>query len=732
MLTAPSGIFWTEASWMTAPFGGPHGNPLLEWERSVALDVDGDGSQEIFVSTSPTGSNNRPQADSPLLVLGWRDGVLADVTAQVLPAGFGTELLRGFQTGDINGDGIMDLFLEDTGTEGIFPFPGAPNRLLLSDGQGGMLDGTGNLPGLTDFSHGSVMTDFDGDGYLDIYVNNLRDDDGVPSYLLLGDGSGAFSEPQFAQSSGGFDGSPRFDEALQSRGTGYFPALIDWGNDGDWDLHFGPTFEYVGGVAQFLGHSILVNDGSGNFTQEFHASITPPLDQAQISSGTFAGEMTRWGDIDGDGDLDLVVYWDATGTAFLLQLLENGPGGYSDVSHRIEGQANGDRLDPLAGQPDFQLVDMDSDGDLDIVLARWTPDFSARRVEWFANDGNGHFTRIAEEAFPAGQFFIMADVNGDGIIDVVGLEQVWNLPNSPEFDLGGHLAYVRLGYLDRAGSGEADTLVGSDLSDTLRGLDGDDVLGGGAGGDSLNGGAGNDTVAGAAGDDMIQGGGGRDNVGGGLGNDRISGGADDDTMGGGQGNDSIEGDSGNDVLAGGAGDDRLDGGIGNDTGGGGLGSDTILGGDGNDSIGGGAGRDLLQGGSGDDSAGGGEGDDTIEGGEGNDFLAGGGRNDLILGGDGRDGINGGLGDDTLTGGAGRDTFIFNEFVTGEVDAITDFEDGIDLIRLRGVGSGTQAERFEALDISVSGGAVMIEHEGHTILLEGVSLSELTRADFVFL
>ncbi|MFD2175110.1 calcium-binding protein [Rhodobacter lacus] len=297
------------------------------------------------------------------------------------------------------------------------------------------------------------------------------------------------------------------------------------------------------------------------------------------------------------------------------------------------------------------------------------------------------------------------------------------------------------------GTAGADTLSGAEGDDLLSGDDGNDSLSGGAGDDGLRGGAGNDTVDGGPGDDNISGaegadslsgGDGDDLMGGGLDNDSMDGGTGNDFMGGGMGDDTLLGSAGNDTVNGGAGDDSMGGGIGNDVMGASFGNDTLLGGDGNDAMGGGSGRDSLSGDANNDTIGGGEGDDTIRGGAGDDFLAGGGRHDRIFGDAGDDMINGGEGNDTMTGGTGADVFLFNAGTEDNVDILTDFSRGEDLIRLVGVekapgGSGLQAY-FDALDpetVTYEGAtAVQLSYDGQTILVLG--LSSLGKEDFIFL
>lgn len=147
-----------------------------------------------------------------------------------------------------------------------------------------------------------------------------------------------------------------------------------------------------------------------------------------------------------------------------------------------------------------------------------------------------------------------------------------------------------------------------------------------------------------------------------------------------------------------------------------AGDDTLIGKSGNDTLRGGAGNDVLRGGAGKDEMYGGYGNDIFEinvkddkviekldkgidtinskvsytlsanvenlnltgsldiNGTGNKL-----GNDIV-GNDGNNRLNGRLGADTLTGGAGADKFVFR-VALDDVDTITDFETGVDKIRL---------------------------------------------------
>ena len=137
-------------------------------------------------------------------------------------------------------------------------------------------------------------------------------------------------------------------------------------------------------------------------------------------------------------------------------------------------------------------------------------------------------------------------------------------------------------------------------------------------------------------------------------------------------------------------------------------NDTVIGGAGDATIFTGDGNDKIQSGNGDDILVGGEGDDTILGGLGADFISGGDGNDIIVSSlPGMD-SNGNPMGDTLRGGAGEDIFVFtaDEFESGAVDEILDFEADIDKIRITGVSNGNVNYNQNTGMISIKGEEVI--------------------------
>lgn len=173
--------------------------------------------------------------------------------------------------------------------------------------------------------------------------------------------------------------------------------VIDFDRDGDNDIMVAvlgllfPSNDKIGSVV------ILENDGKNNFKKHEVADKI-----ARVSD-------VRAGDLDGDNDMDLAV----------------GQFGYDDGETRwIENLGNWEfkshNLQHLSGPVNVEIVDIDKDGDLDII--------SLVSQEWeeiyaFINDGEGNFqTRLlfgsSNEDFGSSGIF-MCDLDQDGDQDIL-------------------------------------------------------------------------------------------------------------------------------------------------------------------------------------------------------------------------------------------------------------------------------------------------------------------------
>ena len=278
------------------------------------------------------------------------------------------------------------------------------------------------------------------------------------------------------------------------------------------------------------------------------------------------------------------------------------------------------------------------------------------------------------------------------------------------------------------GSGN-DSLTGNAFSNVLTGGVGHDVIFGGDGSDSLQGDFGFDTLDGGAGSDtVIFTGTTGATVNLGLSTAQVTGYGTDtliniENLSTGSGSDNLTGNSSANTIMSGAGNDILRGLAGNDALYGGAGNDKLYGGDGNDYLRGDDGADVYDGGAGVDqvsyiaadagvranlalfatpgvNTGEAAGDtyagiENLLGSNFADTLSGNTSDNAISGDDGNDSLSGGAGNDRFYGGADSDTFDFAK--NDDADQVSDFENNIDCISLRGFGftSTTQALTFAA-------------------------------------
>jgi hypothetical protein len=277
------------------------------WGVSAAfLDYDRDGWLDLFV-----GNYVRYSVEADIKcpgIAGGRDycpprtyraqpdrlyhnerGTFVDVTGKALVGGeFGPAL--GVSTADFNGDGWIDIYVANDGEA---------NQLWVNQHDGtfrntALLAGAAfSADGKAEAGMGVDAGDFDNDGDEDLVITHLTSETSV---LFVNDGAGSFND-QRARSGLG---------APSLAYTGFGAAWFDFDNDGWLDL-----LTVNGRVQGVEGRSqqtfpydqrkqLFRNLGDGRFEEATRAG-------GNVLERSTVGRGAAFGDIDNDGDADVVV-----------------------------------------------------------------------------------------------------------------------------------------------------------------------------------------------------------------------------------------------------------------------------------------------------------------------------------------------------------------------------------------------------------------------------------------
>jgi hypothetical protein len=416
------------------------------------LDYDADGKLDLYIVNGSAFDRKPGEGESNRLFRGDGKGKFTEVTgkAGVGDRGWG----YGVAVGDIDNDGYPDIYVTNMGA----------NVLYRNRGDGTFEDVTkkADVAGKDIWSSSSAFFDMEGDGDLDLYVDN---------YMVCSPETVAKSDsPKARQSNCGYRGIqvfcgplgevPHQDTLYRNNGDGTFTdvtresgiwldkgrfglgvVVVDLDNDGDQDI-------YVANDS--VSNLLWENDGKGKFKDVGLVKLAAlnADGRAQAGMGTAAA------DYNGDGWMDLIV----TNFSHDLNTIYKNMGGKFFIDDSALAGMNVTHMN-LSWGVGFHDFDLDDDLDLFIANGHVYPKLDGYQVgtefrqinHLFINNG-GRFTESSARSGPGFKVLrsfrgaAFGDYDDDGDVDVflTTLDDVPLLLRNDTPRNGRHYLQVRL------------------------------------------------------------------------------------------------------------------------------------------------------------------------------------------------------------------------------------------------------------------------------------------------
>lgn len=353
-VAAPDDPTFTRVSPDAVVGGGANVGP-----RSVALgDLDGDGRTDAVTANA--------FANSISVLRGTAGGFSSPSTD--FPVG---DSPQAVEVADVDGDGLLDVVTANSGADTVSLLRGAPggglSRVLPDVPVGAMPESV-------------ALGDIDGDRDIDIVTANAGA--GTVSVLLAGPGG-------------------TYTRVLPERAVGASPvsvAVADLDGDGRADI---VTANARDSSVSVLRQFVPLPPASGDFQQSSTAAVGQRPQSVAV------------GDLDADGDLDLVTANNGDDT---ISVVRSATAGGSQTFTADPPQPVGDG--PVA----VAIAKIDGDPIVDLVTANGQPETGpGNTLSLLRGTGNGGFRRLSPDPqVGAGASDVAAgDVTGDGLVDVV-------------------------------------------------------------------------------------------------------------------------------------------------------------------------------------------------------------------------------------------------------------------------------------------------------------------------
>jgi hypothetical protein len=325
MENAPNRLYLNDGKGVFSWKKGVFAEKNHDTEHVRAGDFDKDGKLDlIFVAEDDQNHE---------FYLGNGDGTYKDVSERLLGRSEG----NGLDIGDVNGDGLLDVVVGNTG-------PTPHNFLWLNDPKrpGYFIDYTKEgLPNLKTETQSVKLADLNGDKHLDIVLGN----EVPPNRLFLNDGKGHFTEQQ---------------DKLELLVPLHTREVLTFDANGDKrpDILFLNLTSNGGAFEKEPRARLLMNDGKGSFKDETAARIP------KQEYSTYAGIIVDF-NYDGKPDIILSATKIPKFDPMQMQALQNdGKGNFKLVTNDVIPESTVGRSWGIAAG------DVNSDGKIDLFIGQ--------------------------------------------------------------------------------------------------------------------------------------------------------------------------------------------------------------------------------------------------------------------------------------------------------------------------------------------------------------------------
>ncbi len=330
-------VLTAQAQYFTKVTTGPQSNDGGDSRSVNWVDYDNDNDLDLFISNGPSAKAKN------FLYKNNGNGTFTKVTDLSVVNDPGS--YDGSTWADYDNDGHIDAF--------TVTWYGQLNSLHRQ--RNGVFEKVfpGEIAKDQTYSETASWGDYDNDGYVDLYLANSSVK--LQNFLYHNNGDGTFTKV--------------LTGALVTDATA--SRSVDWcdlDNDGDLDL-----FVANEGTSN---ESLYWNNGNGTFTAEASGAIV-------TDGGDSFGSSVA--DVDNDGDFDVLTVNHANQNEFLY--LNNGNKTFTKVTAGPVVNSGGYSVGSAFG-------DLDNDGDLDLMVTNAFAGAAQTKNFLYLNNGNGSFVKV--------------------------------------------------------------------------------------------------------------------------------------------------------------------------------------------------------------------------------------------------------------------------------------------------------------------------------------------------